>query len=88
MNSLDLSSNQISDINVLEKVKFGKLKELDLSFNSIKDINVFNKTNFKDLNKLNLRHNNIYQKEYSSVIDKLEKDVEEFDIDIIDIFKK
>ena len=35
MEELDLSYNEISDINILEKVNFKELKELDLRYNKI-----------------------------------------------------
>ena len=59
LNKLYLSSNNISDIKVLEKVKFEKLEELNLSTNDISDINILEKVNFKELKKLYLCYNNI-----------------------------
>ena len=60
--------NEISDINILEKVNFKKLNKLDLSWNKISDIKILEKVNFKELKELNLRFNKIYTDENSSVL--------------------
>ena len=59
LKNLDLSNNQISDINILDRVNFKELKNLDLSNNQISDINVLEKVNFKKLNKIILSLNKI-----------------------------
>ena len=41
------NNNNISDIKVLEKVKFEKLELLNVGENKISDINVLGKVNFK-----------------------------------------
>ena len=46
---LNLSHNEISDINILVKVNFKKLKELDLNYNEISDINILEKVNLTEL---------------------------------------
>ena len=52
---LNISYNNISDIKVLEKVKFNKLEILNLSGNKISNnINILEKVNFKELKKLYL----------------------------------
>ena len=51
---MNLSENQISDINVLERVKFRQLLFLNLSGNKISDINALEKVDFKSLQQLNL----------------------------------
>ena len=59
LNKLNLSHNDLSDINILEKVNFYELEELDLSWNQITDINILEKVNFKELKELDLRYNQI-----------------------------
>ena len=49
LKELDLSSNNISNIKVLDKVKFEKLEILNLGGNEISDINILEKVNFKEL---------------------------------------
>ena len=56
---LNLSYNNISEINVFEKVDFKQLNKLDLRYNEISDINILEKINFKELKKLNLGYNKI-----------------------------
>ena len=56
---LDLFNNKISDIKILEKIKFDNLKILDLSMNYISDINCLENDNFKNLKILNLHNNDI-----------------------------
>ena len=56
---LDLFNNKISDIKILEKIKFDNLKILDLSMNYISDINCLENDNFKNLIILNLHNNDI-----------------------------
>ena len=46
---MDLSDNEISDIQVLENVKFEKLEKLNICCNKISDINILRKVNFKKL---------------------------------------
>ena len=52
-----MSSNKISDIKVLEKVKFDKLEILNLIGNEISDINNLENFNFKELKDLDLSYN-------------------------------
>ena len=59
LKELNLSSNNISQIKVIEKVKFEKLEKLNLGNNKISDINVLEKVNFKELKGLFLFFNNI-----------------------------
>ena len=59
LEKLLLSSNNISDIKMLENANFHKLKKLSLSNNKIKDINIFEKVDFKELTILDLRYNKI-----------------------------
>ena len=56
---LNLSWNNISDIKVLEKVKFNKLEILNLGWNKISNINILENVKFKKLKELNLSCNNI-----------------------------
>ena len=68
LNILDLNFNNLSDINVLEKVDFKELKELNLRGNNIKDINVLEKVRFKELNILDLSLNKINLGENNHII--------------------
>ena len=68
---LNLGGNEISDINILEKVKFKELKELDLYSNNISDIKVLENVKFEKLEKLNLSWNNIDLAKNNSIILKL-----------------
>ena len=60
MKELELFSNNISDISVLEKVRFEKLEKLNLGSNKISNnINILKNVNFKELKELYLSENNI-----------------------------
>ena len=60
MEVLDLSENNISDINILEKVNFKELKELYLGHNNfISDIKILEKVKFEKLEVLSLSENEI-----------------------------
>ena len=59
LNELDLSYNEISNINMLQNSDVSKLTVLNLGFNNISDINIFKKVNFAKLTVLNLCHNEI-----------------------------
>ena len=65
--SLYLEYNNISYINILEKLKLEKLIILNLSHNNISNINLLEKVNFKELKGLGLNYNKI------SNIDVLER---------------
>ena len=52
-----MNQNEISDINVLDKVNFKELNELNLRSNKISDISLFEKVNFKELDGLDLKNN-------------------------------
>ena len=52
LKELYLYGNNISDIKVLENVKFEKLEILSLSDNKISDINILEKVKFKELKKI------------------------------------
>ena len=64
---LNLSGNNISDINILKIAKFKGLKELNLNNNKISDMKVLENIQFHKLEKLYLGNNEI------SDINKLEK---------------
>ena len=49
---LNISNNDLKDINILEKINCKKLEKLDLSFNLISDINILEKVNFKELKEI------------------------------------
>ena len=75
---MDLSNNNISDIGILEKVKFEQLEKLYLNNNEISDINILERVNCKDLKVLALSSNNVSDDEenYNEDIsmDKEDKD--------------
>ena len=56
---LSLESNEISDINVLDKFKFNKLEDSNLNNNKISDIKVLENVKLLGLKKLRLLGNNI-----------------------------
>ena len=56
---LDLSSNKISNINILDSINFKELKELYLYDNNISDIKVLEKAKFEKLIKLDLGKNKL-----------------------------
>ena len=68
---MNLCYNKISDINILEKVNFKKLKKLDLFNNEISDIKVLDRILLKDLEILNLGENNINKAENLLIIENL-----------------
>ena len=59
LNEIDLFNNNISDITILEKIKFDNLEILDLSMNYISNINFLENDHFKNLKILNLYNNGI-----------------------------
>ena len=60
LKELNLCVNNISDIKILEKVKFDKLEVLDLGYNKISNnIKILENVNFKELIELYLNDNNI-----------------------------
>ena len=73
VDKLVFSWNNISDINILDKVifVFKRIKDLDLSFNKISDIKVLKIVNFKELEELNLINNKISEKENSFLFEYL-----------------
>ena len=87
----NLSDNQISDFNILEKVDFKALKILHLNDNKISDIKIIEKVNFGELNELNLSDNeisdiNILEKVNFSVLKEL--DLSNNNISDINILEK
>ena len=59
LKELYLNNNKISDIQILQKVKFSKLIILNLANNFLENIDVFENTDFKELKKLKLNGNKI-----------------------------
>ena len=57
--AIDLSSNKISNIDVLSKVNFPKLHHLFLNSNLISSIDILAKVKFPELKELNLSNNKI-----------------------------
>ena len=74
-----MSSNEISDINVLEKTNFKELKYLGLSSNKISDISVFENFKLNNLEKLDIKYNEINLDKYSLLIEKLEDKIKSFE---------
>ena len=72
---MELGRNKISDINILEKIDFKKLRVLDLSGNKISNINILEKVDFKELERLNLKDNDELDKN-SSIITYLKSKIE------------
>ena len=68
---LDLSNNQISDINILEKVNFIKLRQLYLQDNHISNVNVLGTKKFENLKLLDLNKNLIIEEDKESIKLKL-----------------
>jgi len=67
-----LARNNISDISLLDKVKFEKLELLNLNHNKISDISVLDKVKFEKLEKLDLGNNyGINKEKYNSFINNL-----------------
>ena len=75
-----MSRNKISDIRVLEKVKFEKLEYLYLGDNNISNINKLEKVNFEELKELNLYFNEIDKEIYFSIINDLKSKIKNFSI--------
>ena len=57
LHNIDLSNNEIPDIDVLEFMNCPNLESIDLSLNDIKDITVFERINFPQLNELSFANN-------------------------------
>ena len=66
-----MSENEISDINILEKVNFKELIRLYLNNNEISDIQVLEKVKFEKLEVLYLHRNKINLKKDKLIISKL-----------------
>ena len=80
MEILDLSQNKISNINVLESVRFKGLKQLYLGYNDISDIKVFEKANFEQLEILNLSNNKIDKDKNALTISNIKSKIKDFEI--------
>ena len=78
LEDLVLNRNKILDINVLERVNFPKIKCLHFFKNNISDISVFDRVKFENLYALDLKNNNIDKQKFSSIINKLEKNIKYF----------
>ena len=59
LKELDISENEISEINELKNAKFYKLEILNLGDNDITDISILEQVKFKKLKLLNLKENKI-----------------------------
>ena len=49
LKEFDLSDSKISDIKVLEKLKFEKSEKINLGYNKISNIDILENVNFKEL---------------------------------------
>ena len=76
LKELNLSRNEISDINILEKVNFKELKELYLSHNTITYIKFLDEIKFEKLVKLDLKKNKIDKNQNSSILNKLKSNIQ------------
>ena len=72
-----LNNNQISDITVLQKVKFEKLENLYLSENEISDINVLSRVNL-NLSKFYIEGNSFNPNNFYEIILSLQQKIQEF----------
>ena len=63
--------NQISNIDILEKVNFKELKALNLAANNISDIKALGKVKFEKLEVLIIGLNKIDKNKYNFIIDFL-----------------
>ena len=75
MEKINLNNNQISDITILEKVKFPEIKNLSFFQNNISDIKFFERVKFDKLVSLDLRSNTIDKKIFSSTINELKNKI-------------
>ena len=75
LKELNLERCDISDIKVLEKVKYDKLEILNLEGNIISNLNILENVNFKDLKQLNLSYVEINNIDFLEKLkfEKLEK---------------
>ena len=71
LEKLHLSSNNITNIDILEKANFQELKELYLNKNLIGNIDVFERVDFHELKVLFLSCNGINKELYNDMIYKL-----------------
>ena len=68
---MDLGSNNLSNIEVLENVNFKELKHLHLNHNKISDIKVLEKIKFEKLERLQFEGNNVDKGKFNSLINSL-----------------
>ena len=59
LKELNLSNNEIIEIDFLERIDFKDLEILNLSCNEINDLSIFDKVKFKQLKELNLSNNKL-----------------------------
>ena len=86
LESLNLSYNKITEINILNKENiFINLENLDLSKNNISNINVLNICKFDNLKKLDLSYNKIFDIDCLKSDNLSLKNLEAFDLSYNDI---
>ena len=71
LEELNLSENEISIIDILEKANYKKLKGLYLSDNNISDIKILEKVKFEKLEELDLENNKIDVERFNIIILKM-----------------
>ena len=75
---LDLQNNNISDIKVLQNVKFNKIEILDLIINEITNINILKKVKFNKLKTFDLSNNKINKEIFNPLLNNLKTKILEF----------
>ena len=65
LNYLNLSYNDINDINILINIPFSNLEKLDLNGNNINDIEPLLKMPITDLKELYIKNNKIENNEFN-----------------------
>lgn len=75
---LDLSSNQLEDVNFLTNLNLIELKELNLESNNISDISVLEEIKLPSLQKLYINNNQIDKEENSELINILKNRISDF----------
>ena len=78
LKKLDLSRNDLENIDILKNFNLTELKELNLECNKISDISVLEEIKFPSLHKLNIEHNKIDYEENSGIINILKNRIADF----------
>ena len=78
LKKLDLSQNQLENIDILKTLNLNELKELNLECNRISDISVLEEIKFPCLQKLYIGYNEIDKDENSELINMLKNRISDF----------